>query len=339
MEKLPAQTIIDRADTKQPALATHFKAVIQDHDLTHAYLFSGEPGAGKMALAMKITMTLFCLNVQDGQPCGHCNECMRIASHQHPDVVIIEPDGNSIKIEQVRMLKAEFSKSAVEGNQKAFIVSGADKMTTGAANSLLKFIEEPVGNVVSFLLTNDRSQILPTIISRTQLVEFPSLAPAVLKAELTKLGINKAQFNLIMAMTNNIQTVAQWNENDWLGKLQQAISQWFIQINKHNPLAFTMVQTDIMPLINNRAEQRVVIDMMIEVWRDVLDVKFNAIEDADLKFPQISEQIHQIAFQIPKLKLLNIIELMLRNNSNLVVNVNFQNVLEASTLKALDELA
>ncbi|MEJ6400235.1 DNA polymerase III subunit delta' [Nicoliella lavandulae] len=338
MEKLTAEEIINSANVKQPELTSHFSQVITSHDLTHSYLFCGEPGSGKMAVAMEVTMALFCLNVKDGRPCGKCNECMRIASHQHPDVVIVEPDGNSIKIDQVRMLKAEFSKSAVEGNQKAFIIYGADKMTTEAANSLLKFIEEPVGNVVSFLLTDNKALILPTIISRTQLVEFPSLPPAVFISELEQLGVNATQFNLIQSLTNNIATVKQWQENDWLSKIQQVISQWFLQLNKHSPIAFTMVQTDIMPLVNNRDGQRIVLDMLIEVWRDVLDVKFNAITDDDLKFPQISAQIHQIAFKIPKQQLLAIIELMLKNNGDLALNINFQNILEATTLRSLNIL-
>ncbi|MBW1605980.1 DNA polymerase III subunit delta' [Lactobacillus sp. Sy-1] len=338
MPKLVANPVIHDADAKQPQLVDHFAHVISNHDLTHAYLFSGEPGAGKLAVALQVTMALFCVNPHAGKPCGQCNECVRIANRQHPDVVIVEPDGASIKIDQVRMLKAEFSKSAVEGNQKAFIIDGADLMTTEAANSLLKFIEEPVGNVVSFLLTSNKTQVLPTIVSRTQLVEFPALAPAIFAKELAANGIEQSYFNLIMKMTNNIDTVKEWFENDWFVKLQTAVSQWFIELNKRTPIAFTMVQTDIMPLVNNQAAKRVVLDMLIEVWRDVLDVKFNAVDDHELNFPQITNQIHQIAFQIPKLKLLNIIELMLKNNSDLAANINFQSLLEASTLMALDEL-
>ena len=105
-------------------------------------------------------MRLFCQNPDDqGFPCGVCNECRRIIEKEHPDVVEIEPDGQSIKVDQVRFLKSEFSKSAVEGNQKVFIIFAAETMTTSAANSLLKFIEEPVGNTVAFLITSNRNLI------------------------------------------------------------------------------------------------------------------------------------------------------------------------------------
>ncbi|UQS86998.1 DNA polymerase III subunit delta' [Nicoliella spurrieriana] len=337
-EQSVAKTVVSDAEFKQPQLVEHFARVVTNHDLTHAYLFNGESGSGKLAVALQVTMALFCEHPVNGRPCGQCNECIRIANRQHPDVLIVQPDGASIKIDQVRMLKAEFSKSAVEGNQKAFIINGADKMTTEAANSLLKFIEEPVGNVVSFLLTNNKSLVLPTIVSRTQLVDFPAIAPAVFSKELAQMGIDRNYFHLITMLTNNLQTVHEWFENDWFAKLQTAISQWFLQLNKHSPVAFTMVQTDIVPLINNQAAKAITIDMLIEVWRDVLDVKFNAVADAELSFPQIKDQIHQIAFKIPKMQLLEIIELVLKNNGALAANLNFQTILETTTLRVLEKL-
>lgn len=68
--------------------------------------------------AVGCNASFFCLHVKDGQPDGTCEECQRISKQLHPDVLMIEPDGRQIKVDQVRYLKSEFSKSAVEGSKK-----------------------------------------------------------------------------------------------------------------------------------------------------------------------------------------------------------------------------
>ncbi len=98
---------------------------------------------------------------------------MRIEHEEHPDVTMVEPDGLSIKVDQVRAIKEEFAKSGMESRRKILIIEDMDKMTTSAANSLLKFIEEPEGEITILLLTTEIQQLLPTIVSRCQIIHFP----------------------------------------------------------------------------------------------------------------------------------------------------------------------
>ncbi|MFX3864258.1 DNA polymerase III subunit delta', partial [Streptococcus suis] len=91
-------------------------------------------------------------------------------SGNHPDVHWIEPDGQSIKKGQIEALQEEFSKTGVESNQKLYIIRHADKMTNNAANSLLKFLEEPHRGTTAVLLTEQYHRMLPTIISRCQVL-------------------------------------------------------------------------------------------------------------------------------------------------------------------------
>lgn len=330
--------IITEVHFKQPRLAKHFMHVIANHQLTHAYLFSGESGTGKLPMALLIAMRLFCNHVHNNFPCGRCNECRRITNHQHPDIAIIKPRGQKIKIDQIRFLRAEFAKSAVEGNQKIFIIVGADRMTISAANSLLKFIEEPVGNVVSFLLTTDKTAILPTIVSRTQVIEFRSLNPEAFSRELKHAGLNPNQYHLLATMTNNLATAKKWNVNHWFGHLQAAVEQWFSQLASGSMTAFPMVQTRMMPLINNRQDRQIALNMLIQIWRDVMNVKFESIPRSKLSFPNAISKIKALAQRITAEQLLKIIDLMLNTQKLLNRNVNFQNILELTTLAALKQL-
>src|SRR5690625_4921077 len=164
---------------KQPEIRELLAKIVKNNQLQHAYIFEGVAGAGKYEMAKWLAKAINCLNqTADGEPCGSCNQCLRIEQEEHPDVTMVEPDGLSIKVDQVRANKDEFSKSGMESRRKILIIEDMDKMTTSAANSLLKFIEEPEGEITILLLTTEVQQLLPTIVSRCQLIHFPEIGRA-----------------------------------------------------------------------------------------------------------------------------------------------------------------
>uniref|UniRef100_UPI0036DD14CE DNA polymerase III subunit delta' n=1 Tax=Streptomyces actinomycinicus TaxID=1695166 RepID=UPI0036DD14CE len=89
------------------------------------------------------------------------------------DVTVLEPTGQVIKTDVVKEMMANFSQTGYENKRQVFIIKDCDKMHVNAANSLLKYIEEPQGEAYMFLLTNDDNKVLPTIKSRTQVFQFP----------------------------------------------------------------------------------------------------------------------------------------------------------------------
>ena len=155
----------------QSKLFEEFSQIIKENRLSHAYLFSGDFGSFDMAIWL--AQSRFCLTPEDGLPCGNCRPCRLIAQGEFSDVKLVEPQGQLIKTDTIRQLTREFSQSSFEGQAQVFIIRDADKMHINAANSLLKFIEEPQSQIYIFLLTADDSRILPTIKSRAQLFYFP----------------------------------------------------------------------------------------------------------------------------------------------------------------------
>ncbi|AMV60068.1 DNA polymerase III delta prime subunit [Pediococcus damnosus] len=317
---------------KQPELVEHFAKVIAAHKLAHAYLFAGESGIGKDELATWIAMRLFCLNVQNDMPCGKCQECRRISTNQHPDVIVVKPDGQSIKVDQVRFLKSEFTKSAVEGNQKIFIISDADKMTSGAANSLLKFIEEPSPNVTAFLLTTNKNLMLPTIISRTEVVELKPLVPAQFKAQLQGKGITPSLIAMTMNLTNSAVEVENWLADDWLTLVQSAVSRWFLLVFQKDMRAFVEVQAKITGLAKTKENQQLILDIVMLYCREALILKVNP-KNSRLSFPNQDAQIEKGLTQKSENSLMAATEQALQAKNLLNRNVSFQNVLEALTIK------
>ncbi len=326
------------AEQRQPVLVQHFKNVIQKNELAHAYLFAGPNGSGKEELAMWIAMRLFCINLQDGQPCGTCEECLRISQHEHPDVLIVEPDGNSIKVDQVRLLKSEFTKSGVEGNKKVFIIAGAETMTASAANSLLKFLEEPSGNITALLLTTNPNLLLPTVISRTQEMEMQPLAAAELQAQFKAAGVGDHLLALTGRLTNSPDQATEWLVDDWLGHAATSVWQWESQLLKPDMSAFVTAGTTLVPLAKDRPHQRIVLDIILAGLRDMLLENVDQ-EKFTLSFPSHRKELQSLTQRYSKKQLVSVTDLGLQSKQLLERNVSFQNVVESLTLKAFDILA
>ena len=137
--------------------------------LAHAYLFSGPDGVGKRLMALALARAIVC---HEQRGCGDCQACRKIDHRNHPDLHVLEPDGNSIKIEQVRSLQKGLNLKPLEAPRKICLIEAADSMTLGAANALLKTLEEPPPYVLFIFATTEPNKVLPTILSRCQRFDF-----------------------------------------------------------------------------------------------------------------------------------------------------------------------
>ena len=129
-------------------------------------------------------------------PCGECRECQLIAENEFSDVKIVKPSGQVIKTDTIRELMRDFSHSGFEGKSQVFIIQDCEKMHVNAANSLLKFIEEPQSSSYMILLTSDENKVLPTIKSRTQIFRFPKNKPLLIE-QAEKAGVLKTQAEIL----------------------------------------------------------------------------------------------------------------------------------------------
>lgn len=316
----------------QAEISNHFARLIANKQLVHAYLLTGAKGIGKRELAMWIAQGIFCQENHQGQPCLVCSECQRIQNEQHPDVVMIAPQGLSIKVDQIRYLKAEFSKSGVESKRKIFIIEDAEKMTVNAANSLLKFLEEPSGEVTAFLLTSHLNQILPTIVSRCQLVEVPALTKEQLKAKLTATGnFTKNQVQLLSQLTDSEQAAQELGSKEGFLELVETLWQWFYNILRNKERSFVDVQVSIMPYVNDRQDQELILELISLLARDMMLVKYQRYEE--VAFVKYLDKLEDVSLHLKPEQIVNGVELVLTTPKQLKMNITLQNILEHLTLK------
>lgn len=144
-------------------------------------LITGLPGVGKSTLARFFSQSLNCQG--EPKPCGHCLSCRKITSGNHPDVRIFDAEDEPLKIDQIRELQRELALSPHESRYRVAVLCNFERATNSAANALLKTLEEPASQVVLILTATDPGRLLPTIISRCQILALRPLArPVIVEA-------------------------------------------------------------------------------------------------------------------------------------------------------------
>ena len=167
--------------------------------IAHAYLFHGPEGVGKRLMALALARAIVC---DEQRGCGNCLPCRKIDHQNHPDLHVLEPDGNSIKIEQIRSVKRDLNLKPLESPRKICLIEEADLMTAGAANSLLKTLEEPRGDTLIILLSAQPNRLLETIRSRCQAIPFTRHPNSRIQAELEgQLGIEATESHILAALS------------------------------------------------------------------------------------------------------------------------------------------
>jgi DNA polymerase-3 subunit delta' len=187
--------------SSQPQVVQLLENSIKKNRLAHAYLFEGERGTKKFEMAQYFAMRLLCTSEE--KPCGTCHNCRRIKNHVHPNVYEVEPVKNSIRKQQITDLQEEFSKTSVERGPKLYIIKDLETINLSAANSLLKFLEEPHDNTYAILTTQNINKILPTIISRSQIVQFKALPQKIIYNDLLEEGYPEETALIISNLTHS----------------------------------------------------------------------------------------------------------------------------------------
>lgn len=324
--------------TKHPHLTTHFARLVQENKLAHAYLFTGAPGAGKTALARWVAQACLCVRPHaDGQPCGQCDECKRIRQDEHPDVLHIMPEGQTIKVNQIRLLRSEFSKSGVEGLQKFFIISAAEKMTASAANSLLKFLEEPSGQVTAFLLSAHPQQILTTIVSRCQVVKVAPPTVTQLRTALREAGAPEDLQALLPLITRDQQVAIRLAGDPAVPKLVAVIKQWFTWICQGDYRAFVAVQTRLIPAAVTPELRSMAVDLVVQLTRALL-LTAGAAQDEIPAFSDLASLFKRVATRVSQKQLASGVTAALGVSRQLAANISFQNAFEGLTLRLITVL-
>ena len=275
---------------KQSLAYNLFVNDINNNCVTHAYLIDENNYLDAYNMVLSFVKAILCDNKYlDNSNCSDCTLCKRIDDGNYPELKIIEPDGMYIKKQQIIDLQQVFSRSSVEGSKRIYIIKDCEKMRPEAANSMLKFLEEPESGIIAILMTNNINNVLSTIISRCKVVKLYNLSDSV------DINSNEELDNLAIKFVSNL-------ENRGIDLIIDVKELWFSLIGA-----------------KDRDKMVLVFDKMIDIYYDMMKVKNG---NNNIKCINWIDEINSISFKNSLEDILNKINILVEYKDSIKFNVN-----------------
>lgn len=304
---------------------------IKNDKVVHSYLFLGNEGIGKKWVAIQFAKALNCLKEGVGKDdaCDHCSSCKKIDHHLHPDVLLIEPEGQTIKVEQVREMQRDLAYRPYEGRRRVCILTAADHMAPNMSNILLKTLEEPPLHTLIILLANNPRLLLPTILSRCQPIRFHALPiPSVSRWLMEQKGFEESEAHLLASLSEGSPGKAlQIREEIRQIPREELLKDWV----GLKTLSFERMESWIELLPSHRENLLLILEVAKTLLRDMVVVK-TLKDGSKLIHSDLMREMEDMATRWSLSSLLNRMEALHQTTLAIRANANTALALEAMML-------
>ena len=302
-----------------------FKNALENNRFFHAYLLSGPTGTPIFEIAKFLSKCL--LNNKHELKEENNIISKTVENRTYPDLIIIDTKKEQVKIDDIRRIEDKFSQTSI--NQlgiKIYIINLIENLRPNEANALLKFLEEPLDNTYAILTTENEYSILPTILSRTEIVRFSSVNKNDLIDECIKLGVNKKNAEILTFFQNDASMIKEEIENEDYLEVKKYVENFINLLPNKEKLRF-FVLNEINPNLKSKIQIRLFIDLLIIYLKEANKMKLKEniiIGESKDKLNVIISNVNSIDDAI--LKLMNYrYELSYNLNSQLL----FLNLIES----------
>jgi DNA polymerase-3 subunit delta' len=304
---------------------------VKDQRLPPAYLFVGPTGVGKRATAFVLAKALNC-SASAGDACDRCGVCQRIDRLLHPDIHLVEPQGQVIKIDQIRQLQGALTLQAYEARVKVAILDDAGQLTVEGANSLLKILEEPPVQTLFVLVSQQLGNLPATLISRTQVMRFGLMAHDQMVTWLQQHRRDRGEAERVarlsggrpgMALTLDVATVSE-RRSDALQLLTQALA--------GDP---SVLLSSAECWAKRKGDYHLLFAMLLSLVRDLTVFQAGG-HDTQLMHRDIQDNLSSLAASLPAVTVRTIFDLIHETQEAIAHNVNPQIALEVMLFRIGD---
>jgi DNA polymerase-3 subunit delta' len=246
------------------------------HDsIRHAYLFCGPPGLGRRTLALRLAQALDCPQpVAPGEPCGMCKTCQQIERMQYADLAVIqaEKEGGTLKVEQIRTIRQSLVLKPYQGKYRVALFLRFQEANPSAANALLKTLEEAPTHAVLILTADTPEQLLPTIVSRCEVLRLRPLPVERLEACLKERGAEERTARLLAHISGGRPGYALrlMQDKEMLEFRTKRLEnlQYLLKSNRRDRFAYAGKLTDRKSESKERLRDTLLV--WLSFWRDVM---------------------------------------------------------------------
>lgn len=308
---------------------------LRKNNVGHAYMFTGLKGVGKKTVAGIFAGLLLCTDYAEGRSCGKCMACRITQEGSNPDLQIIDPDGGSISVDEIRGIQSDIIIKPMYSLRKVYIIADAERMTVQAQNCLLKTLEEPPSYAVIILTTSNYEALLETIRSRTVRCSFKRNSDDEVRAYLgSRFGDKLDGMDFIVSYSGGVIGTA----------LELAGSSEFISLREKTlDIVLKIGNSELIDIFNfysffdaNKNNIEIILDIMLLFYRDLLIVKNatarNILINSDKK-DIILNNISRFSVQ----RLLKNVDVIGLTRRNIKQNSNFQLSIEVMLMKLQEE--
>ena len=303
---------------------------LNNKTLSHAYLLVGNPGTPLLEVAKFLAKSIIC---DDPSPlaCENCITCLRVESNNYPDVIILDGSKGTIKKENILNIESRFEKSAFESKGvMIYIINLVENMGVEAVNSMLKFLEEPDSEVYAFLTTNNQNNVLPTILSRCQILHLKTINRQEIINEAIEMNVDRKDAELLSYFYNDAELIFnlmnprdedEEAEKENYIKSKEAFEDLLDALKDGEPRdAMYIIDKDVVPSVKTKESMRFFIDMLTQAFEDLVNIKYSR----DITLKSYDTILKVLAQKLPHLDETLVEILKQRNLVNLNVNISLQ---------------
>lgn len=264
--------------TYQPIIYRTFTNALENDHLSHAYLLSGQPGTPLLETAKFLAKSILC-DCPDPLACNNCITCLRIDDENYPDFFVFDGSKETIKKDAVNTIESSFEMKAFEAKGiRIYILHLIENMTIEAVNAILKFLEEPGSKIYAFLTTNNESAILPTIISRCQMMRLKLIDRSKVIEDAINLGVEEIDAEFLSYLFNDGELIRdKMDDEDFVSSYKETKNcvDIFLELlsNKNNNALIYQTDKKIIPSLKGKEDVRFFVDFLVEIFQDLLSIK------------------------------------------------------------------
>lgn len=283
----------------QPILYRILEKSFENKTIPHAFLLVGY---NSYDAAHFIARSLVCDH--DLLSCGNCIDCQKIEKHSYGDFIFISGKEESIKKGQIESIQNRFSKSAIEGKNRIYMIENIENASSEAMNSLLKTLEEPSPGIYAILTCQNINKVLPTIQSRCQVIQLLPDSKLNLKRQLLDNNVYEEDAEIMVQLFHSYQECEPYIDSDKFRDLKEEVFHFIEDIYFHRENLLINVQTHLLKKYKDKDAIRLFLNMLVLGMRDLFHVKhsmnitykslqelFDKIEDSDDNIIRIIELI------------------------------------------------